>query len=46
MAALSDSSASHPFDPPARTTYLVLILCFLTIVAEGYDIGVMGTIVP
>jgi len=46
MAALSDSSASQPFDPPARTTYLVLILCFLTIVAEGYDIGVMGTIVP
>jgi MFS transporter, AAHS family, benzoate transport protein len=46
MAALSDSSARHLFDPPARTTALVLVLCFLTIVAEGYDIGVMGTIVP
>lgn len=46
MAALSDSAASHAFHPPARTTYLVLVLCFLTIVAEGYDIGVMGTIVP
>ncbi|REE07349.1 AAHS family benzoate transporter-like MFS transporter [Paraburkholderia sp. BL27I4N3] len=46
MAALSDSSEPHSFDPPARTTYLVLLLCFLSIVAEGYDIGVMGTIVP
>ncbi|SPB18573.1 MFS transporter [Caballeronia novacaledonica] len=46
MAALSDSSPLASFDPPARTTYLVLLLCFLTIVAEGYDIGVMGTIVP
>jgi AAHS family benzoate transporter-like MFS transporter len=46
MAALSDSPQQRFFDPPARTTYLVLVLCFLTIVAEGYDIGVMGTIVP
>ncbi|MFP3552517.1 MFS transporter [Paraburkholderia sp. SIMBA_049] len=46
MAALSDGSQQRFFDPPARTTYLVLVLCFLTIVAEGYDIGVMGTIVP
>lgn len=46
MAALSNSPHAHSFDPPARTTYLVLVLCFLTIVAEGYDIGVMGTIVP
>jgi AAHS family benzoate transporter-like MFS transporter len=46
MAAISDSSQLASFDPPARTTYLVLLLCFFTIVAEGYDIGVMGTIVP
>ncbi|CAB3806300.1 Gentisate transporter [Paraburkholderia ultramafica] len=46
MAALSDCSHARSFDPPARTTYMVLVLCFLTIVAEGYDIGVMGTIVP
>ncbi|WP_250508117.1 MFS transporter [Caballeronia sp. GAFFF3] len=46
MAAFSDSSQLASFDPPARTTNLVLLLCFLSIVAEGYDIGVMGTIVP
>lgn len=31
---------------PQRTTYLVLFLCWSAILAEGYDIGVMGTIVP
>lgn len=31
---------------PARTSNLVLILCWITILAEGYDIGIMGTIVP
>ena len=29
-----------------KTSYLVLALCWITILAEGYDIGVMGTIVP
>ncbi|MDN7179222.1 MFS transporter [Caballeronia sp. SEWSISQ10-4 2] len=31
---------------PARTTYLVLFLCWLAILSEGYDLGVMGTIIP
>lgn len=31
---------------PQRTTYLVLLLCWSAILSEGYDIGVMGTIVP
>ncbi|QQX86050.1 aromatic acid/H+ symport family MFS transporter [Cupriavidus necator] len=31
---------------PLRTTYLVLILCWFAILSEGYDLGVMGTIVP
>lgn len=31
---------------PQRTTYRVLLLCWSAILAEGYDIGVMGTIVP
>ncbi|MFJ1258285.1 MFS transporter [Cupriavidus sp. CuC1] len=31
---------------PLRTTYRVLILCWFAILAEGYDLGVMGTIVP
>ncbi|AHG65228.1 MFS transporter [Advenella mimigardefordensis] len=31
---------------PPKTSILVLILCWITILAEGYDIGIMGTIVP
>lgn len=31
---------------PARTTYLTLFLCWLAIFAEGYDVGVMGAILP
>ncbi|MFB9121857.1 MFS transporter [Paraburkholderia dipogonis] len=46
MAAISESPHSLAVDPPASTTNRVLALCFLTIVTEGYDIGVMGTIVP
>lgn len=32
--------------PPARTTILILILCWAAILTEGYDVGVMGAIVP
>src|SRR5215469_5615158 len=46
MAAISESPLALALDPPAHTTRRVLALCFLTIVTEGYDIGVMGTIVP
>lgn len=46
MAAISESPHAIALDPPASTTRRVLALCFLTIVTEGYDIGVMGTIVP
>lgn len=31
---------------PPTTTFLVLLLCWAAILSEGYDIGVMGTIVP
>jgi AAHS family benzoate transporter-like MFS transporter len=31
---------------PARTTYLTLFLCWLGIFAEGYDVGVIGAILP
>ncbi|CAG9187616.1 MFS transporter [Cupriavidus pinatubonensis] len=37
---------SKNMDVPRRTTWTVLILCWLTIFAEGYDLGVMGTITP
>lgn len=46
MENVSGSGLAAGLRPPARTTYTVLLLCFLTIVSEGYDVGVMGVIVP
>ncbi|MGV2290448.1 MFS transporter [Trinickia sp. YCB016] len=43
--ASEDAHGRSPVPAP-RTTYLVLFLCFCAIVAEGYDVGVMGTVVP
>jgi AAHS family benzoate transporter-like MFS transporter len=31
---------------PGRTAYMVLLLCWGAILSEGYDVGVMGTIIP
>ncbi|MBU8869018.1 MFS transporter [Paenarthrobacter aromaticivorans] len=31
---------------PKRTTGLVLICCWLAILAEGYDVGVLGAVLP
>ncbi|EIF28839.1 arabinose efflux permease family protein [Burkholderia sp. Ch1-1] len=38
--------ANHELHIPARTTGIVLLLCWLAILSEGYDLGVMGTIIP
>jgi MFS transporter, AAHS family, benzoate transport protein len=46
MAVISESPDVLAIDPPGHTTLRVLALCFLTVVTEGYDIGVMGAIVP
>ncbi|MCC8392879.1 aromatic acid/H+ symport family MFS transporter [Paraburkholderia sp. MMS20-SJTR3] len=44
---VADAAAESPAQTiPLRTTCLVLALCWVAIVSEGYDIGVMGTIVP
>ena len=32
--------------PPVRSTLFVVLLCFLTIVADGYDLIVYGATVP
>jgi AAHS family benzoate transporter-like MFS transporter len=33
-------------DVPVRTSVLVLILCWIGIFSEGYDVGVLGAILP
>lgn len=32
--------------PSITTTRIVVLLCFLAMVSEGYDIGIMGVIIP
>lgn len=46
MASFSSTSTSTLDSIPTRLTRLVLTICWLAILAEGYDIGVIGAIVP
>ncbi|MGH8784106.1 MAG: MFS transporter [Cupriavidus necator] len=36
----------QPWRPASRATYTVLFVCFLAILFEGYDVGVMGAVLP
>lgn len=36
----------NDWNVPKRTTGLVLICCWLAILAEGYDVGVLGAVLP
>ncbi|PZX26953.1 AAHS family benzoate transporter-like MFS transporter [Cupriavidus phytorum] len=36
----------QPWHPHFRTTCTVLLVCFLAILFEGYDVGVMGAVLP
>lgn len=40
------SSPTTTWNVPERTTRLVLFYCWLAILAEGYDIGVLGAVLP
>ena len=46
MHITETSNAGAAASLPRRTMLLVLGLCWAAILSEGYDIGVMGTIVP
>lgn len=46
MASFSAPSVHLLGSIPPRLTYLVLFLCWLSILSEGYDVGVIGAIVP
>ncbi len=40
------SEATHPQEVSARKSLLVVALCWFAIFAEGYDVGVLGAILP
>ena len=40
------ASGSDTWSIPARVTYTVLFVCWLAILFEGYDVGVMGAVLP
>ncbi|GAB4100468.1 aromatic acid/H+ symport family MFS transporter [Sinomonas halotolerans] len=40
------SSTQTAWPVPQRTTRLVLFCCWLAILAEGYDVGVLGAVLP
>lgn len=39
-------AATPDLAPPRRTTIRIVLLCWAAILTEGYDVGVMGAIVP
>lgn len=51
-ALATNAPAPHPgastpeWSVPARTTKTVLFVCWLAILFEGYDVGVMGAVLP
>jgi MFS transporter, AAHS family, benzoate transport protein len=51
MSQLTNSIPSKPAgstDPgiPRSLTYLILSICFLSILADGYDLGIYGAVIP
>ncbi|MBP0624481.1 MFS transporter [Cupriavidus consociatus] len=40
------AGSTQPWRPHSRATYTVLLVCFLAILFEGYDVGVMGAVLP
>ena len=40
------TAAVNTWTVPPRTTRLVLFCCWLAILAEGYDVGVLGAVLP
>lgn len=46
LAAHTQAQEPTPWGVPPRLTRLVLFGCWLTILAEGYDVGVIGAVLP
>ncbi|MGB3431097.1 hypothetical protein [Achromobacter sp.] len=43
---MANASVPSAWATPARTTHTVLFVCWLAILFEGYDVGVMGAVLP
>lgn len=43
---MQQAASTAPWTTPARTTHIVLLICGLAILFEGYDVGVMGAVLP
>ncbi|MCW4465299.1 MFS transporter [Glutamicibacter sp. MNS18] len=43
---MASSTAVTEWNIPKRTTGMVLFACWLAILAEGYDVGVLGAVLP
>lgn len=43
---MANASIPSAWAAPTRTTYTVLFVCWLAILFEGYDVGVMGAVLP
>jgi len=46
LSTKSEGAAVSAANPPAKVTGRVLFVCWLAILFEGYDVGVMGAILP
>lgn len=43
---MAATQTSNDWNIPKRTTSVVLFACWLAILAEGYDVGVLGAVLP
>jgi AAHS family benzoate transporter-like MFS transporter len=43
---MSNAATSADWSTPARATHTVLLVCWMAILFEGYDVGVMGAVLP
>lgn len=43
---MTNNAIKVDMEPSAMTTKLVVFLCFMAMISEGYDIGIMGVIIP
>ncbi|WNV77059.1 aromatic acid/H+ symport family MFS transporter [Geodermatophilus sp. DSM 44513] len=43
---MTSTDTQRPWPVPVRTTNRVLVACWAAILAEGYDVGVLGAVLP
>ncbi|HEY0295581.1 MAG TPA: aromatic acid/H+ symport family MFS transporter [Bordetella sp.] len=43
---MNTTATAVSWSTPGRTTYTVLLVCWMAILFEGYDVGVMGAVLP